>query len=72
MKRSLIIIVHMLGVLLAIAGLSILYVGSPNGYGISWTQKESYEETPQFAQKVNTDIGRIKDFLYLRDAFEAE
>lgn len=72
MKRSLIIIVHMLGVLLAIAGLSILYVGSPNGYGISWTQQESYEETPQFAQKVNTDIGRIKDFLYLRDAFEAE
>ena len=72
MKRSLIIIIHMLAVLLALAGLSILYISSPRGYGISWTSQESYEETPQFSEKINQDIGRAKQYIYLRDAFEED
>ncbi|MDO4266196.1 MAG: HAMP domain-containing sensor histidine kinase [Eubacteriales bacterium] len=70
MKRSLIIIIHMLSVLLAVAGLSVLYISSPGGYGLSWTVKESYEETPQFSEKLNDDIAAIKELAQLRDAFE--
>ncbi len=62
----------MLAVLLALAGLSILYISSPRGYGISWTSQESYEETPQFSEKINQDIGRAKQYIYLRDAFEED
>lgn len=72
MKRSLIIIIHTLAVLLAIAGLSILYIASPNGYGISWTKEERYEDTPQFSEQFNQDIGNIKTFINLQDAFEGE
>lgn len=70
MKRSVIIVIHVLAVLLAAAGLSVLYVGSPNGYGISWMREESYEDTPQFALKVNEDLGNVKRLATLRDAFE--
>ena len=72
MKRSLIIIIHALSVLLALAGLSVIYIESPGGYGLSWTAKESYAETPQFAQKLNEDIGQIREYAWLRDAFEED
>ena len=70
MKRSILIVIHILAVLLAAAGLSVLYIGSPNGYGISWIQETSFEDTPQFAILVNEDIGDIKRLATLRDAFE--
>ena len=71
MKRSVVIVIHVLAVLLAAAGLSVLYIGSPNGYGISWIREESYEDTPQFAIKVNEDLGNVKRLATLRDAFES-
>ena len=72
MKRSLIIIIHALAVLLALAGLSVIYIESPGGYGLSWTDRESYADTPQFAQKLNEDIGGIREYSQLRDAFEED
>ena len=72
MKRSVIIIIQILAVLLAAAGLSVLYIGSPNGYGISWMAEKQYEDTPQFARLFDSDLGKIKRLATLRDAFESE
>ena len=72
MKRSIIIIIHILAVLLAAAGLSVLYIGSPNGYGISWISEKQYEDTPQFARQFNSDLGKIKRLATLRSAFESD
>lgn len=72
MKRSLIILIHIFAVLLLVAGLSILYAASPNGYGLSWTRQERYEDTPQFAQRMNEDIAAIHELAALRDVFEED
>ena len=64
--------IHALAVLLALAGLSVIYIESPGGYGLSWTREERYADTPQFAQKLNEDIGRIREYSWLRDAFEED
>ena len=70
MKKSLLIIIHILSVLLFSAGLSVLYTGSSIGNGIAWISEESYEETPQFSQFVDEDITNIKKYAILKDAFE--
>ncbi len=70
MKKSLLIIIHILSVLLFSAGLSVLYTGSSIGNGIAWISEESYEETPQFSQFVDEDISNIKKYAILKDAFE--
>ena len=70
MKKSLLIIIHILSVLLFSAGLSVLYTGSSIGNGIAWISEESYEETPKFSQFVDEDISNIKKYAILKDAFE--
>ncbi|MDO4437881.1 MAG: HAMP domain-containing sensor histidine kinase [Eubacteriales bacterium] len=70
MKKSLLIIIHILSVLLFSAGLSVLYTGSSIGNGIAWISEESFEETPQFSQFVDEDISNIKKYAVLKDAFE--
>ena len=70
MKKTFILIIHTLSVLLFAAGLSVIYMISPEGFGVSWIGEEDFAQSPQFAQMVDDDIGLIKEYAILRDTFE--
>ena len=70
MKKTFILIIHTLSVLLFAAGLSVIYMISPEGFGVSWIGEENFAQSPQFAQMVDDDIGLIKEYAILRDTFE--
>ena len=70
MKKIIILIIHTLSVLLFSAGLSVIYMMSGEGFGISWIGEQDFAESPIFAEMVNDDIARIKEYAVLRDAFE--
>lgn len=72
MKKNFWIILHSISVLLFIAGLSILYLGSPYGYGVSWINDKKYEDSPKFSAQVDEDIEKLLAYTRLADAFESE
>lgn len=70
MKRSIIIIFHMLAVMLALAGFIMLRDYSAEGRGISWTVSGgSFEESNLFSDMVSSDIAGIKRYAVLKNAF---
>ena len=70
MKKTIILIIHTLSVLLFAAGLSVIYMVSPEGFGLSWINDREFTESPSFAEMVDEDIANIKTYAILRDAFE--
>ena len=72
MKKNLLIILHTLSVLLFAAGLSILYLGSPYGYGVSWVNDKKFEDSPGFSAMVDEDIEKLLSYARLADAFETD
>lgn len=69
MKKSIIVIVHVLAVLLLAVAFSALYMSSTGDFGIRWVSSGNYEDSPQFAEAVNTDIGNLKRLALYEDAF---
>lgn len=72
MKKTILFIIHTLSVLLFAAGLSVIYMISPEGFGLSWISERDFAESAIFAEMVNEDIADIKEFALLRDAFETD
>lgn len=69
MKKTLVLIIHVLAVLLFTAAFSKLYLESNPEAGITWINVPAYEDSVQFAQAVNGDIGNIKRLGFLTDVF---
>lgn len=69
MKKTLTVIVHVLSVLVFTAAFSALYLNNTGDSGITWVSSETYEDSPQFADAVNTDIGNLKRLAQYEDAF---
>ncbi len=72
MKRNIIIILHMLSILLALAGFVGLRSYSLDGKGISWINGTSFEESIRFSEMVSNDIAGLRRFAVLKQAFEEE
>ena len=69
MKKTLIVIIHVLSVLLFTVAFSRLYMTKVGDSGIAWVKSEAYVESPQFADAVNTDIGNLKRLALYTSAF---
>lgn len=69
MRKTLVLIVHVLAVLSFAAGFSALYINSNQESGITWINAPDYEESPQFAQAVSADITNIQRYGFLTDVF---
>jgi len=69
MKKTLVLIIHVLAVLLFTACFSALYINSNQEGGITWINISDYENSPQFAQAVADDISNIKRLGFLTDVF---
>ena len=69
MRKTLVIIIHILSVLALTAAFSVLYLDASGPAGITWVSAETYEESPQFAEKFNSELERVKRYAFLTDVF---
>ena len=64
------ILAHLLFSLLVVIGVSIMYNNTHYGEGIGWIAHESYEDTPQFAGQLKSDIDDIFNYVKYKEVFE--
>ncbi len=70
MKRSVIIITHILAIMLALAGFIALHGYSVDGRGISSINTSHFEDSIKFSDMVSEDLSKIRRLAVLQNAFE--
>lgn len=69
-KKEHAVLLHILFVILVVAGISIMYNNPHYGEGISWLTNETYEDTPEFVRQFKTDIDDIFNYIKYKEVFE--
>ena len=69
MKKTLVLIIHVLSILAFVAGFSAIYINNTGDSGITWVSAGDYSESPQFAAAVNSDIEKLKKLALYTDVF---
>lgn len=69
-KKKLMIFLHILFLILVISGISIMYLNSHFGKGLSWLTHETYEDTTVFTKQLKTDIDDIFSYVNYKEIFE--
>ena len=64
------ILAHLLFSLLVVIGVSVMYNNTHYGEGIGWIANESYEDTPEFAGQLKSDIDDIFNYVKYKEVFE--
>lgn len=64
------ILAHLLFSLLIVIGVSVMYNNTHYGEGIGWIANESYENTPEFAGQLKSDIDDIFNYVKYKEVFE--
>ena len=64
------ILAHLLFSLLVVIGVSVMYNNTHYGEGIGWIANESYEDTPDFAGQLKSDIDDIFNYVKYKEVFE--
>lgn len=64
------ILAHLLFSLLIVIGVSVMYNNTHYGEGIGWIANESYEDTPDFAGQLKSDIDDIFNYVKYKEVFE--
>ena len=70
MKRSIIIIAHILAVTLALMGFVAMREYTVDGRGLSWINTSSFEDSVRFSDMVSEDISAVRRYAVLKSAFE--
>lgn len=71
-KKRFLTLCHIIFVLMAVAGMSAMYLNSNYGKGIKWIYEEAYEDSQQFCDQLTKDIERIFTYVGYKDMFETE
>jgi len=64
------VLAHLLFSLLVVIGVTIMYNNTHYGEGISWIADETYEDTPEFAGQLKSDIDDIFNYVKYKEVFE--
>ena len=70
MKRSIIIIAHILSIALLLAGLIGMREYAVDGRGLSYLGTKTFEDSVKFSEMVSSDISAIRRYAVLKSAFE--
>lgn len=70
LKKTVLIILHLLALTAFVAGVSLIYCNENFKKGIRWMNSESYEDSPAFSTCLENDIESIFDYIRYRDVFE--
>lgn len=71
LQKSIAVILHLIFLLVAMLGISCLYLNHNYGKGLFWLKTEQYEQTEQFANQVQDDVSRIFNYVNYKDVFES-
>lgn len=63
-------VAHIIFVLIAVWGISAMYLNSNYGKGIKWVYEEEYEDSLKFTDQLSKDIERIFTYVGYKDMFE--
>lgn len=69
-KKRKAVLLHIICLILAVTGISMLYLNPHFGKGLFWFNSESYETSPGFSLQLQTDIDMIFDYITYKDVFE--
>lgn len=61
---------HILFACVTLTGIGFMYLNSNYGRGLDWIETETYELSPEFNKKVQSDIANIFDYIQYQEIFE--
>ena len=61
---------HVIFACIALVGIGFMYLNSNYGRGLDWLKDETFEQSPDFNKKVQTDITSIFDYVQYQEIFE--
>lgn len=71
-KKNIAVLLHIIFLTLTIAGISVIYLHSQIGSGISWLLDRNYDDSDQFQEQFQTDLDNIFKYVSYRDIFETD
>lgn len=71
-KKHIAVFLHIMFLTLAVVGISVMYLNSQIGSGISWLLDRRYDETDQFQAQFQQDLDQIFEYVSYRDVFETD
>ena len=71
-KKNIAVLLHIIFLTLALGGISVMYLNTQIGSGISWLRDRKYEDSPQFQAQFQADLDLIFDYVAYRDVFETD
>ena len=63
-------VLHILFACITLTGIGFMYLNSNYGRGLDWIETETYEQSPEFNKKVQSDIANIFDYIQYQEIFE--
>ncbi len=63
-------VLHILFACVTLTGIGFMYLNSNYGRGLDWIESETYEQSPEFNKKVQSDISNIFDYIQYKEFFE--
>lgn len=71
-KKNIAVLLHIIFLTLAVASISVMYLNTQIGNGISWLLDRNYHDSPQFQDQLQEDLDHIFKYVAYRDAFETD
>lgn len=69
-KKNIAVLLHMVFLFLVISGISMIYMNSQIGSGVSWLLNRRYEDSDHFQQQFQADLDNIFAYVSYRDVLE--
>lgn len=61
---------HFIFACVTLVGIGLMYLNSNYGRGLDWINSETFEQSPDFNKKVQSDISSIFDYIRYQEIFE--
>lgn len=71
-RKHITVLLHLIFLTLAVGGISIMYMNTELGNGLSWLLDRKYEDSEEFEQQFQSDLNDIFAYVSYRDVFETD
>ncbi|MGN0158679.1 MAG: sensor histidine kinase [Brotaphodocola sp.] len=71
-KKQTAVLLHLIFLTLAVAGISFMYLNTQIGSGINWMLNRNYEDSEAFEAQFQEDLDDIFAYISYRDVFETD
>lgn len=71
-RKNIAVLLHIIFLTLAVAGISVMYLNTQIGSGISWLRDRDYDDSDQFQAQFQQDLNNIFQYVSYRDVFETD